>query len=439
MVVSIADLLPPSDADAERATLGAMLLDCDVVDEVLGIVRAEDFYNTANREVYRAVVHLHQSGKPVDAVTVAEQLEAAGTIAECGGLAYFHQLMESVHRSDHAAYHARRVREKAQRRQLIAACREGIADAHDSSRDVGELLAQADSRMTRLLEGQVHTGAVGLFDALVEVNESLVAGKQSGLPTGFCDLDGLTGGFQPGNVIILAARPSVGKTSFAGNLALNVAQNRDVLIVSLEQSRAELTERMLCSVAAVNSQDVRSRNLTEEQREKLDRASSTLLKLPVWIDDRAPQTVAQISALCRVQKRKHRIGLVVIDYLQLIEPDDRRIPREQQVATASRSLKVLAKSLEVPVVCLAQLSREVEKRDSKRPRLSDLRESGSIEQDADLVLFLDRPAIYDDEADKSEANLIVAKHRNGRTGNVKLHWDAGTMTFHSATREWETE
>jgi replicative DNA helicase len=325
-------------------------------------------------------------------------------------------------------------------RSLIYACTEILAQSYELSTDIEDLLQSAERQIFSIVEEQEGSAniAIGdiLMDAFHRIDERMNSeGDVSGVTTGFTDLDAQTTGLQPTEMIVLAARPSMGKTAFVCNVAEAIARkdNVGVLLFSLEQSNLELAERFLCIVAKVNGHDLRSGNLTAEQRDKLMMASDDLARLPMFIDDKPGRTIGQIAALARRLHRKSPLGVIIIDYLQLVEPEDKNAPREQQIAGISRRLKFLAKELRVPVIALAQLNRGVELREDKRPRLADLRESGAIEQDADMVMFLHRPDQYDPEDRPGEAEIIVAKHRSGPTGLVRLTWRKEYMRFEDYT------
>ena len=321
-------------------------------------------------------------------------------------------------------------------RSLIYACTEILRESYDPAGDTEELLQSAEKQIFQILEGQEETAHfdIGniLIDAWDHINERLENDDSfSGLPTGYTDFDAKTNGLQPSELIILAARPSMGKTALACNWAVNIAAatGRGVLFFSLEQSRLELAERFLCIRSQINGHKLRSGNLNEEERDMLMKASQELSEMPLFIDDKPGRTVGQMGAIARRLKRQNDIGLMIIDYLQFVEPEDRRAPREQQIALITRRLKNIGKELGIPVIALAQLNRGVEMREDKRPRLADLRESGAIEQDADLVTFLHRPDAYDPTDQPGVAEVIIAKHRSGPTGIVPLTWRAEIMRF----------
>jgi replicative DNA helicase len=353
-----------------------------------------------------------------------------------GGPAYLAEILESVPHAAHVRYYATIVREKWMQRSLIYACTEILAECYAATDEVESLLQVAERRIFSIVEEQGGTASIAIGDILMDafnrIDERLQkSGDVTGITTGFRDLDEQTTGFQPTELIILAARPSMGKTALVCNIAEAVARksSKGVLLFSLEQSNLELAERFLAITAKINGHDLRAGNLSEEQHTLLVKASDDLARLPLFIDDKPGRTMTQVAALARRLHRRSPLGIIIIDYLQLIEPEDKNAPREQQIAGISRRLKFLAKELRVPVVALAQLNRGVELREDKRPRLADLRESGAIEQDADMVMFLHRPDAYDPEDRPGEAEIVVAKHRSGPTGIIRLTWRKEFMRF----------
>ena len=431
------DKLPPQNLEAERSVLGSILFLNEAIDEVAEILQSGYFYNDAHQRIYAAIHHLYESGiRGIDVVTLSNEIERRNEIEEIGGVAYLAEICETVPHAAHARYYAQIVRDKWVQRSLIYACTEILRESYDASRDTDEILQTAEQRIFRILEQQESAEKLEIRDILIDawdrINERLeIEGTISGLSTGFIDLDAKTNGFQASELIILASRPSMGKTALVCNIAEAVAHEskRGVLIFSLEQSNLELAERFLCLRAQVNGHDLRAGNLDEQQRHELIKASSELSELPLFIDDQPGRSVTHIAAISRRMKRRHDIGLVIVDYLQLIEPEQKNVPREQQISQITRRLKYLAKELRLPVVALAQLNRGVELREDKRPRLADLRESGAIEQDADLVMFLHRPDAYDPADRPGEAEVNVAKHRSGPTGTIRLTWRKEFMRF----------
>jgi len=429
--------LPPQNLDAERGVLGSILLMNEAIDEIGESLKADHFYSDAHRKMYAAIQSLYENGvRGIDAITLAEELVRRSDFDAVGGAAYLAEVLESVPHAAHVRYYANIVRSKWMQRSLIYACTEILSECYEASEDVEELLRNAERRIFSILEEQGQTSSLAISDILMEafnrIDERLqTEGDVTGITSGFSDLDHQTTGFQPTELIILAARPSMGKTALVCNIADAVARKsgKGVLLFSLEQSNLELAERFLAITARINGHDLRSGNLTDAQHDLLVRASDDLARLPLFIDDKPGRTMTQVAALARRLHRKSPLGVIIIDYLQLIEPDDKGSPREQQIAQISRRLKFLAKELRVPVIALAQLNRGVELREDKRPRLADLRESGAIEQDADMVMFLHRPDAYDPEDRPGEAEIIVAKHRSGPTGIVRLTWRKEYMRF----------
>jgi replicative DNA helicase len=432
--------LPPQNLDAEKSVLGGILLENSVLDEVADMLRPEHFYLESHKKIYQAVLRLYESGTHAfDSVTVADALEKQGELADVGGVDYLVEILAFVPHAAHTKHYAKIIRDKAVQRRLIFACTDILRSAYDETQTTDELLDHAEQSIFQILEQHEATNQIDLRDILFEtfsrINSRLEhRGAISGLGSGFRDLDLKTNGFQAAELVILAARPSMGKTAFVINIAEAVADRLQagVVIFSLEQSKYELAERFLCIRARLDMHKLRKGDLNAEERDMLLRASTELSEMPVFIDDAPGRSMSQINAICRRLRRKHGIRLVIIDYLQLIEPEDKRAPREQQISQITRRLKFLAKELEVPVMALAQLNRGVELRDDKRPRLADLRESGAIEQDADIVMFLHRPEMYAPDDRPGEAEVVVAKHRNGPTGIVGLKFKKEWMRFQDA-------
>ncbi|MCH2212814.1 MAG: replicative DNA helicase [Fuerstiella sp.] len=429
--------LPPQNLDAEKGVLGSILLVNEAIDEVGESLRAEHFYHDAHHKIFAAIHDLYENNiRGIDPLTLAEELERRGELEESGGAAYVVEIVDSVPHAAHVRYYANIVREKWMQRTLIAACTEILTDCYEPQGTVDDLLQTAERRVFAIVEEQEDTSSIAIGDILLEaftrIDERMnKEGSVAGVTTGFGDLDHQTTGLQPTELIILAARPSMGKTALVCNIAEAIARDakKGVMLFSLEQSNLELAERFLCITARVSGHDLRTGNLSDEQRDQLAAASGDLHNLPLFIDDKPARTMSQIAAISRRQHRKEPLGAVIVDYLQLIEPEEKQLPREQQIAGISRRLKFLAKELNVAVIALSQLNRGVELREDKRPRLADLRESGSIEQDADKVMFLHRPDAYDPNDRPGEAEIIIAKHRSGPTGIVKLTWRAEFMRF----------
>ncbi|HSG71853.1 MAG TPA: replicative DNA helicase [Planctomycetaceae bacterium] len=449
--------VPPQNLDAERSLLGCILLWSESLDEVGEIIHVDHFYSDAHQKIFKAAQALYEKGnKGIDVVTVAEVLESNSQLEEIGGVPYLAQIMDTVPHAAHARYYAKIVREKWLQRNLIYTCTEVLRDSYESAVPVDEIMSQAESRLFQIFEAQNLTEKLDLKEILMDawdrINERMnQIGTVTGLRTGLNDFDKKTSGFQPTELIIIAARPSMGKTALVCNFAegfarLNSERNEQgeivrnkggVLLFSLEQSNLELAERLMCIRAAVDGTAVRSGEIRDDApaREKLLKAINQLSELPILIDDQAGRNIMQINTIARRTKRRMpqshgcELGVVIIDYLQLIEPEDKRVPREQQIAAISRRLKFMAKELNIPVIALSQLNRGVEMREDKRPKLSDLRESGAIEQDADMIMFLHRPEQYDPADRPGEADIIIAKHRSGPTGIVTTTFRKQFMRF----------
>ncbi len=431
------DRLPPQNLEAERGVLGSVLLMNEVLDEVVEVLAADHFYTDGHRKIFSAIRRLYDNGtQAIDPLTLAEELDRHSQLDDIGGASYLEQVLESVPHAAHARYYAGIVREKWVQRQLIFACNEILSECYDGSNDPDDVLSAAEQRIFRILDDQGEPRKIEIKDILLDafdrINERMENDEViSGIPTGFPDLDQRLNGLQPSELVVLAARPSMGKTALVCNLAEGVAMEAGlgVLLFSLEQSNLELAERLLCIRSQVNSHRLRSGTLDDDERKLLVHASAELSEAPLFLDDQPGRTIAQITAVARRLQRRNGVRVVIIDYLQLIEPEDKSSPREQQIALITRRLKALAKELSVPVIALAQLNRGVEHREDKRPRLSDLRESGAIEQDADVVMFLHRPEHYNPEDRPGEADVIIAKNRNGPTDSVTLTWIKESMRF----------
>jgi replicative DNA helicase len=419
--------VPPQNQDAERTVLGGILRNNDCLPDVVRKLRSEHFYHGNHQKIYSAIVSMYDQGKPIDAVSLAEELARRKQLKEVGGAPLLLELFNETLTAAHVMHHAEIVFEKYVMRNLIATSTELLRDAYTNTVSADELLADAEKRVFSLLQDRSGREANPidrvLNDVLTRISARQGGKLLGGVPSGFRDLDEMTNGWQRSELIILAARPAVGKTSFALNMVDHAAVVARVptLMVSLEMSEMELAERMLCSRGRVNSHFVRRGRASKEDIGKLVVAHGELGEAPIFIDDTPGQTMLRIAATARRIKLRHNLGLVVIDYLQLIEADDKRASRVEQIGTISRRLKTLARELNVPVIALSQLNRAVESREGHRPRMADLRESGSIEQDADVVALLHREDAFDPESEnKGQAELILAKQRNGPVGDIKL-------------------
>lgn len=430
--------VPPQDLNAERAVLGSVLLDNRAYDEVCEVVKAEHFYNDVHRSVYGVICELIDVGKPADALTIADRLSATGVLAEVGGVSFILGILEAVPHSAHAAHYAGIVRDKWTQRELQGICQDSLRTIRGESETTDEVLENHERALFRLADQkQSANQEMSIGDVLTDTLkalESRIANPNSvpGVSSGFEGLDTMTNGFQPTTLTILAARPSMGKTAFVCNLIdWFMANGKTALMFSLEQSKLELAERFLAIRSRVDGHNIRKGRLEPSERcAVLEAAAELSAQGNFFIDDTANRSIAEIRAICRRIKRKHGLGVIIIDYLQLIEPENKKNSnREQEVAQIARRLKGIAKDLNVPVICLSQLNRGVELREDKRPRLADLRESGAIEQDADIVMFLHRPDAYDPLDRPDLAELIVAKHRSGPVGIVEMTWRRSTMQF----------
>jgi replicative DNA helicase len=422
--------VPPQNLEAEESVLGAMLLSPHAIGAVTEILSAEDFYRESHGTVYRACLALYQQGEPVDAITIVDELEERGQLEGVGGRARIHELAALVPATANAAHYARIVREMATLRGLVRAGAEIARLGQERPGETTDLVDRAEQIVFDLAQQRVTSDFSHIEGLLKESFERIMhlyeAGADvTGVPTGFKELDKLTSGFQPGNLIIVAARPSMGKSALALCAAANLGVRHEtpVALFTLEMSKAEVTQRMMCSEAKVESQRLRSGRLAPDDWPRLTAACDRLMKAPIYVDDSGSTTIMELrSKARRLKSREPKLGLIIVDYLQLMTSGSSSENRVQEVSQISRSLKVLARDLEVPIVALSQLSRAVEQRHDKRPILSDLRESGSIEQDADLVGFVYRDEYYNGEESDSQgiAELILAKHRNGPTDTVKL-------------------
>lgn len=438
--------VPPHDEDAEQAVLGSMLTDNDAVMAAVEVLKEDAFYREDNKIIYQAILNLYSKSEPIDIITLKDELESMGKFEQVGGFEYLASLPDKVPTTANVQKYIKIVEEKSVLRNLIKTANEIIELGYNPTEDVEDIMDGAEKKIFDIMQSKNTKSYTPIKDVLVEsfTNlEKLYNQKQhvTGVPTQFYDLDDKTAGLHGSELILVAARPAMGKTAFALNIATNAAlrANVPVAIFSLEMSKDQLVNRMLCSEAMVDSNKVRTGKLDEEDWTKLAEAIGPLSEAGVYIDDTPGISVMEIRTKCRKLKMEKNIGLVVIDYLQLISGSNKRNgSREQEISEISRSLKVLAKELNVPVIALSQLSRAVEQRDEHRPMLSDLRESGAIEQDADIVMFLYRDDYYNKEsAEKDIAEVIIAKQRGGSTGTVKLYWMGNYTKFVNIERRFD--
>lgn len=433
----IEERVPPQNIEAEQAVLGAMLIDKEAIAKASEILTSSDFYREAHRVIFNAMLELYNKNEAVDMVTVTEILKRDNKLEDIGGLAYITSLANVVLTAANVKYHADIVAEKSVLRQLVRVSTEIAAMGYEANEDVGTLLDTAESRILEISNRKKKADFTPINDVLMESVQNIEKlinnkGGLTGLPSGFADLDKLTSGLHPSDFIILAARPSMGKTALALNIVQNVAlrahkkiggEPRSVAFFSLEMSKEQLVNRMLCAEAGIDSQRLRVGEMGDKDWDALWGACDLMSKAKIYIDDTAGIAVMDMRSRARRLKAEHGLDLIVVDYLQLMQGSGKRNnsgDRQQEVSEISRSLKALARELDVPVLALSQLSRSVEARQVKRPMLSDLRESGSLEQDADIVAFLYREDYYNPETENKHTELIIAKHRNGPVDTVNL-------------------
>ena len=435
--------VPPHNVDAEASLLGAMLLSRDAIGPAVETLSGDHFYVPAHGYIFDAIASLYGAGEPADPVTVAEELTRANLLEQVGGPQRLLELQMATPASSNAARYATIVEEHALLRRLIGVAGDIVELGYSHPEDVVKTVDEAEAMMFQIAERRVIDSTKPireLLDANLDRLEELYEKGDAitGLPTGYVDFDELLSGLQPSNLVIVGARPSMGKTAFGLGMAANAAleAQRPVLFFSLEMGHLELTQRMLCSDARVDSQRMRNGNLSEDDWPKITRAVGKLGEAPIWIDDNPNLTVMEIRAKARrLKSRLGDLGLIVVDYLQLMSGRGTAENRQVEVSEMSRGLKILARELDTPIVALSQLSRALESRTDKRPMLADLRESGSIEQDADVVAFLYRDEVYNPESpDIGSAEVIVAKHRNGPTGTVRLAWLSNYTRFANMSR-----
>ena len=419
---------PPHSIEAEKSILGSMLLSRPAVEQAMETLRGEDFYLARHQDIFDAIRSLYERGEAVDSVTVIDALDRAGKLAAAGGVMYITELSLFVPSAANAAHYIRIVEERSVMRQLIEASSAIASDAFSGEKSLEQILDDAERAIFNISMKKTS-------DTMVHIRETLMAcynrvgelmklnGALTGVTTGFRDLDELTSGLQPSDLVIIAGRPSMGKTAFALNLAQNAAikGKKTVCLFSLEMSREQLVQRMLCSDSGVNMQSVRTGSISDMDLVKIATSLDPLSKADIYIDDSPGCGVAEIRSKCRRLKSRTGLDMIVIDYLQLMQTSGKHDNRVLEISETTRKLKIMARELNVPVVLLSQLSRGPEQRSDHRPVMADLRESGAIEQDADVIMLLYRPAVYD-QSDDNTTEVIVAKHRNGPTATVKLAW-----------------
>ena len=436
--------IPPNDVEAEQAVIGSMLTDRDAVISAIEVLKEEDFYREDNKTIYEAILNLYNRSEPIDIITLKAELTSMGMFDKIGGLEYIVGLPEKVPTTANVEKYISIVKEKSELRRLIKAANEIIEQGYDPTENIDDIMNSAEKKIFNIMQDTDQKSYSPIKDVLIDAFtelEQLYNQKQhiTGVPTGFIDLDYKTAGLHNSDLILIAARPAMGKSAFALNIATNAALKAKVpaVLFSLEMSKEQMVNRILCSEAMVDSNKVRTGKIDDDDWIKLADTMGDLSEAPIYIDDTPGISINEIRAKCRKLKLEKNIGLVVIDYLQLVQGSSKRAQgsREQEISEISRSLKILAKEINVPVIALSQLSRAPEQRPDHRPMLSDLRESGAIEQDADIVMFLYRDDYYnEDSEDKGLAEVIVAKHRAGSTGTVKLVWLGNYTKFANMER-----
>lgn len=431
------DRVPPQSLDAEESVLGSMLLSKDAIGEIVEILKGTDFYKPQNETIFGAIADLYARGEPADPITVTAELTKAGQLKRVGGASYVHGLTHSVPTTANATHYARIVREKAMLRRLVSAGTRIVQLGYsEDGGEVDDLLDAAQAEVHSVAESRQRQDYVSLGDISDEIlgeleNIANNKGKLTGVPTGFADLDRLTQGLHPGQMVIIAARPAMGKSTLALDICRSAAIHHKIpaALFSLEMSRSEIMMRLLSAETGVFLSKMRSGEMTTQDWTQVTKRVGEVSEAPLFIDDSPNMSMLEIRSKCRRLKQQHNLGLVVLDYLQLMSSGKRVESRQQEVSEFSRSLKLLAMELEVPVIAVAQLNRGPEQRGDHKPLLADLRESGSLEQDADVVFLLHRPDYYDEEDRPGEADIIVAKHRNGPTATVPVVFQGAQARF----------
>lgn len=434
--------IPPQNTEAEASLLGALLIDADAIVKIADIIATDDFYDERNKRIFEAIHQLYEKHSPIDVLTLSDQLKGTGFLDMVGGPSYLTELTNFVPTAAHAEQYAQIVAQKAMRRRLIKASQDIVGLGFDEGRNLQEVIEEAESRLFEVSQRHVKQDVTSLetilaesFDRLDELHKD--KGKIRGVPTGFKDMDNILAGLQRSDLFILAARPSMGKTALALNLAHNVAlqASEPVLMFSLEMSKEQLVDRMLAMESGVDAWALRTGNLTDADFEKIGHAMGSLSEAQIYIDDTPGITVSDLRTKARREAHQHPLGLIIVDYLQLMSGGAKfggEGNRVQEISEISRGLKGIARELNVPLIALSQLSRSVESRSPQIPQLADLRESGSIEQDADVVAFIYREDYYNPETDRRNiTDIFIKKHRNGPTGGVELYFDKEKQRFRS--------
>ncbi|MEJ5227647.1 replicative DNA helicase [Thermodesulfovibrio sp.] len=440
------DRLPPQSLEAEQAVLGALILEGEAITKAIEILSPEDFYREAHKKIYQSMLELFDKNEPIDLITITEHLRDRGELDNIGGLSYLSHLATIVPTAANIRYHAKLVREKALLRAVIRACTEIVTKVYEEPEDAEEMVDYAERLIFEISEKRTKTNFFHMKDVVkhtFKIIESMYEKKAviTGVPSGFKDLDELTSGFQPGDLIIIGGRPGMGKTAFSLNIAqhVGVELGEPVAYFSLEMSKEQIAMRLLSSIAMVNSSALRKGFISKRDWERITDAAVKLSEAPIYIDDSSQMSVLEIRAKARRLKMEQgRLALIIIDYLQLMRGKSNYEVREQEIAEISRSLKAMAKELKVPVIALSQLNRSVERTSDRKPTLANLRESGAIEQDADLIIFLYRDEVYNKKnpANKGKAEVIVAKQRNGPTDEITLTFLSDYTRFLDYTEQY---
>ncbi len=441
--------VPPQDVIAEKSLLGAIMISDNVMPEILTILKPRDFYEKRHEMIFEAMANLYDQHQPIDLLTITDELKRQKRLKDVGGAVYLTELSTFVPAASHAKAYAEIIEKASVRRRLIKAGNEIASKAYEDNATVDSLIGAAEKDLFEVSDKIVKSDYVAMDELLADAFDRIEnlhknKGALRGLKTGFRDLDKKTAGFQKGDLVIIGARPAMGKTTFAQNLAYNIASinNKGVLFFSMEMAANEIIDRMISDVSGVDNWKMRTGNLSEDEFARIGDALGEMDEIPIYIDDTSSMTIIELRNKARRAMHDHDIGIVIVDYLQLIQGSDRyKGNRVQEVTEISRGLKILARELEIPVIALAQLSRNVTGRDNPRPVLSDLRESGSIEQDADLVMFLHRPDYYkqndDDYEETHITELLVAKHRHGAVGKIELYFHPELLRFMSLDKTRE--
>jgi len=425
---SITSRLPPQSLDSEQAVLGGIMLDNDAINRVVEFVEVEDFYRESHRKLFRAMLDLSGKSEPIDLITLSNQLKSKNELEDVGGTSYLSMLVDAIPTSANSTTYAKIIRQKAILRRLIQGATEIVTRGYEAAEDVDHFLDQAEKIVFDIAQKRIKQSFFAMKDIVKQsfkTIEFMAENKDmvTGVPSGFIDLDRMTAGLQPSDLIIIAGRPSMGKTAFALNIIAHAALQRKIpsAIFSLEMSKEQLAQRMLCMEARIDSSKIRGGFLTESDWPRLTQACGDLSEAPIFVDDTPAMNILEMRAKARRLQKEHGLGLIVVDYLQLMRGINSMESREREISEISRSLKALAKELNIPIVALSQLNRMVENRKPPKPILADLRESGAIEQDADVILFLFREEVYDrDTVNKGICEVLISKQRNGPVGEVRV-------------------